>query len=395
MNIYKLPRKNTSFWLFTIIIGLLLYCPNSFATEAISGGPENLEDMEWLSSEESSGGVENWTAKDDTVLTADPLEPVNRLFFHFNDKLYYWVLKPVATVYSKVIPKDVRGSIRNCFDNLLTPVRVVNNLLQGKVKGTGVELSRFVINSTLGIYGFGDPAVEFGLEPQSEDFGQTLGTYGIGRGVYIHWPVLGPSNIRDTIGLVADSFLDPLAYIVSSETFATAAVYGGKKVNEISLQLGDYELFKETSLDPYTAVRDAYQQYREGQIKDLSSKEKDNSKHARAAVKMGLVAGNYMLNGGRSGFPQYHEDDSIVGESAVDESTYFIQVGTFSDPDQVDKVIDELSSIKINPVVKVYEREDYSIFGVQVAAGTNFYMAKKQEIQLAAAGYNGAFVVTR
>ncbi len=216
---------------------------------------DEFEDDEWLD--------------DGELGIADPLEPVNRLFFHFNDKLYYLLLKPVATLYSHVVAKDIRICVRNVFDNLLAPVRVANNLLQGKGKESVVETQRFVINSTLGILGCGDVAKsEFGLVARDEDLGQTLGYYGSGPGFYINWPFLGPSNVRDTIGLIGDGFLDPISYVTDGELWSIAAVRSGKMVNKISLSLGDYELFTETALDPYAAVRDAYTQYRQGRIDD-------------------------------------------------------------------------------------------------------------------------------
>ena len=202
---------------------------------------------------------------------ADPLEPMNRFFFEFNDRLYFWVLKPVATGYRTVVAEDVRMSIRDFFHNLLAPVRIVNNLLQGKMENTATEVGRFVINSTLGVAGFGDPAKnEFGLERKEEDLGQTLGVYGAGDGFYICWPLLGPSSLRDSVGFVGDSFLNPLSYVMASDFGAGAATYGGREVNDTSLTLGDYEDFKEAAFDPYIAVRDAYQQYRRNKVTDAS-----------------------------------------------------------------------------------------------------------------------------
>lgn len=218
----------------------------------------------------------------------DPLEPLNRVFFHFNDRLYFWVLKPVATVYAKALPRDIRGCIRNAFDNLLAPVRIVNNLLQGKVRQSGVEVVRFAINSTIGIGGMVDSArSDFGLGPSEEDFGQTLAVYGLGSGPYITWPLLGPSNFRDTVGLVGDGFLDPLVYLTAGSLSAKIGAYGGKRLNQVSLTLGDYELFTETSLDPYAAIRDAYQQFRQGRIMDKEGGGDDylNSATGKKAVR--------------------------------------------------------------------------------------------------------------
>jgi phospholipid-binding lipoprotein MlaA len=198
---------------------------------------------------------------------ADPLEPINRIFFHFNDKLYFWVLKPVATGYKKVAPEPLRISVRNFFSNLFTPIRAVNCLLQGKFKGFGNELLRFVANSTVGMLGFMDPAkTALNIERQDEDFGQTLGLYGLGPGFFINWPILGPSSLRDTVGLVGDGFIDPLNYLVDSTTY-NAATRGYEQVNSTSLTIGEYESLKKAALDPYVSLRDAYYQYRQNKIK--------------------------------------------------------------------------------------------------------------------------------
>ena len=209
---------------------------------------------------------EDWDADVPQVAIADPLEPINRVFFAFNDKLYFWVLRPIAKGYRYAIPEPFRVGFRNMFSNLAMPIRAVNCLLQGKFKGFGRELLRFVVNSTAGFLGFGDAArIGMHLDPQDEDFGQTLGVYGAGPGIYINWPIFGPSSIRDTIGMAGDFFVDPLHYMVSG-TRETIAVRGGDKVNRVSLSIGDYESLKKAALDPYVAVRDAYFQYRRAKI---------------------------------------------------------------------------------------------------------------------------------
>jgi phospholipid-binding lipoprotein MlaA len=213
---------------------------------------------------------ENWEDDDmdESKAIADPLEPLNRIFFHFNDKLYYWALKPVAKGYKMILPEDVRIVVRNFFNNLLAPTSIVNNLLQGKVKKSFEETLRFVLNTTVGIVGLGDFAQDvLDLQPTYEDTGQTLGYYGLGGIIYINWPVLGPSNVRDTIGMVGDYFLDPINYVdIKWQERLAIRVYD--RVNRTSLTLGDYELFTETAIDPYIAVRDAFQQHRDGKIND-------------------------------------------------------------------------------------------------------------------------------
>jgi phospholipid-binding lipoprotein MlaA len=197
---------------------------------------------------------------------ADPLEPVNRVFFIANDKLYFWVLKPVATVYKIVLPQDVRVGVRNFFSNLTTPIRLVNCLFQAKFKGAGNETVRFLLNSTFGLAGFLDPAKkELKIEKTDADFGQTLGVWGLGPAFYIDWPILGPSSLRDTVGFAGDLFLDFRTYIFSEPIFYVVRPI--ELVNETSLTIGDYEDLKKAALDPYVAVRDAYHQYRQNKIK--------------------------------------------------------------------------------------------------------------------------------
>lgn len=199
---------------------------------------------------------------------ADPLEPINRAFFHFNDKLYFWVLKPAATGYKAVIPEDGRIGVQNFFSNLTTPVRLVNCLLQAKFKGAGNETVRFVLNTTLGMAGFLDLGkTELKIEKQEADLGQTLGIWGIGPAFYINWPVLGPSNLRDTVGYVGDTFLDVRTYLPSRLLTVNVSAWVLDKVNETSLTLGEYENLKKAALDPYIALREAYHQYRQNKIK--------------------------------------------------------------------------------------------------------------------------------
>jgi phospholipid-binding lipoprotein MlaA len=204
--------------------------------------------------------------EEEAALVPDPLEPWNRLMFNFNDKLYFWLLKPAAQGYSYLFPEDIRIAIRSFFYNIATPIRFVNCFLQGKMKSAGNELARFGLNTTAGIVGLNDFAdKELGIKKQEEDLGQTLGVYGLGDGIYLVWPLIGPSSIRDTIGLIGDAFLSPLYYIPSPEVYGVKAY---EVMNKTSLQIGDYEALKEAALDPYFAIQDAYLQYRQEKIKD-------------------------------------------------------------------------------------------------------------------------------
>ena len=200
------------------------------------------------------------------VTVADPFSLWNRAMFHFNDKFYFWLLKPVARGYKAVIPGVVRTGARNFFRNLFTPIRLTSCILQGKVKAGGTELTRFVVNSTVGILGVADPAQKYlKLEMSDEDLGQTLGVYGIGNGFYLVWPLLGPSTLRDSMGMVGDWFLNPINYVESVE--ASVAIWSYEKINETSFRIGDYESIKEAAVEPYEAFRDAYIQYRKNKVK--------------------------------------------------------------------------------------------------------------------------------
>lgn len=197
---------------------------------------------------------------------ADPIEPVNRAIFRFNDKAYYWFFKPVAKGYNVVVPQGVRVAVRNFFSNLATPIRAANNLLQGNVRATGTELLRFTINSTIGMAGLFDPARDgFHLEKKEADLGQTLGRYGLGQGMYLVLPLLGPTTLRDGVGSAGDLFLDPLSYIRPTE--ASVGVNAYKRENDLSLRIGEYEDLTGAALDPYVAVRDAYAQHRAGKVR--------------------------------------------------------------------------------------------------------------------------------
>jgi len=206
----------------------------------------------------------------------DPLKPFNRLMFEVNDKLYFYVLKPVARVYKTILPEFVRVSLRNVMSNATTPVRLVNCLLQGKFDKAGIEFSRFMINTTTGVLGIFDVAKKYHhLEKQDEDFGQTLGFYGVKEGFFIVWPVFGPSTVRDTIGIAGDYFSSPFLYVNPTRELAGMEVNTDNPsvikttdiINETSLTLGVYEDFKASSIDPYSSMRDAYFEHRRSKIK--------------------------------------------------------------------------------------------------------------------------------
>lgn len=205
--------------------------------------------------------------EEEIVSIRDPLEPVNRAIFHFNDRLYFWLLKPAARGYNSVFPEDFRICVRNFFLNLMFPIRFVNCVLQGNFRGAGIELSRFAMNSTIGLGGLFDPSSRgLNLPMQNEDVGQTLGVWRLGHGFFINLPILGPSSVREGLGILGDNFLNPISYV--NPWLLGWGIKGYKKFNTVSLTLGDYEALKEAAIDPYVAVRNAYIQYRETLVKE-------------------------------------------------------------------------------------------------------------------------------
>lgn len=198
---------------------------------------------------------------------ADPLSPWNRAMFHFNDKFYFWALKPLARGYKAITPEFIRTGVKNFFRNITTPIRLVNCMLQAKGKAAAVEFSRFIVNTTIGVLGFGSPADKYPklVAPDAEDLGQTLGNYGLGNGFYLVWPILGPSTLRDSIGRAGDFFLDPVSYVEPTE--ASMGIRGFDMVNNTSFRIGDYESLKKSAIDPYTALRNVYLQVRENKVK--------------------------------------------------------------------------------------------------------------------------------
>jgi phospholipid-binding lipoprotein MlaA len=191
---------------------------------------------------------------------SDPLESFNRAMFTFNDRLYFWALKPVAKGYRAIAPKPVRVGVRNFFLNLTAIIPIVNCFLQGKLDAGGEELGRFFVNTIFGIGGFMDIAAEIGYQPHDEELGQTFGVWGIGPGFYLTLPFLGPTTLRDFTGWVGGLYMNPLNDYLSLEVNLSLRAYN--LVNDTSLRIGDFEDLKAAALDPYVALRDAYYQNR-------------------------------------------------------------------------------------------------------------------------------------
>lgn len=210
--------------------------------------------------------------KEERITIADPIEPFNRAMHQFNDKLYFWALKPVARGYNLVVPEPARISVKNFFSNLAFPGRFLNCVLQTDFAGAATELGRFTINTVWGIGGLMDPAAgkDLDLQKQDADLGQTLGVYGVGHGFYIVWPVYGPSSPRDSVTMVGDQFLYPPSYIYP--WYINRGVWAYEKINHASLRIGDYEALIGAAIDPYVSIRDAYIQYRMKEVKARQAK---------------------------------------------------------------------------------------------------------------------------
>ena len=220
-----------------------------------------LGDGEFEDSEREEDSFDFDEDKDMKPPVADPLVPFNRAMFHVNDRIYFWILKPVAQGYKTVVPLPVRNSVKNFFYNLGTPLRFFSCLLQGKGNAAGGELARFMTNSTLGLLGIFDLTQTYPeLNPDEEDLGQVLGVWGIGNGFYLVLPFLGPSTLRDTLGWAFGRVLDPTNHVEPSA--ASIGIKGFEIINGTSFRIGDYESLKDAAVEPYEAFRDAYIQYR-------------------------------------------------------------------------------------------------------------------------------------
>ena len=216
----------------------------------------------------------------------DPWEPMNTKIFEFNRQVDRFVLKPVAKGYDFVMPDLVQVGISNIFSNLRFAPRFLNNVFQGKLKGAGIEVGRFLINSTVGLAGFFDLAKKVDLVTSEEDLGQTLGFYGVKPGPYLVLPLLPPFTVRDFVGYVGDVFLNPINWLVvpiievnnvpsviaHKNRMTSSLIQTGSRVGEIinerSRNLEKYQGVEEATLDLYTAVRNAYLQTRVRAIRE-------------------------------------------------------------------------------------------------------------------------------
>jgi len=200
----------------------------------------------------------------------DPAEPTNRAIFEINRGLDRALLKPVAKAYRDHMPKFIRDRVDHALNNLRSPVIFLNDLLQGKIDRAIATVARFMVNSTWGLLGLNDIASDLGMEGHDEDFGQTLAVWGVPEGPYVMLPLFGPSNPRDTVGLVVDFLTDPFNIWAGNtdRSYAILGRAGGRAVDERAIHMEALDDIERTSLDYYAAIRSLYRQRRADQIQD-------------------------------------------------------------------------------------------------------------------------------
>ncbi len=211
---------------------------------------------------------ESSTGATDKTEVSDPFEPMNRAIFSFNLGVDKIILRPVAVTYRAVVPGPARRSATNFLDNLESPVIFLNDILQAKPGRAGTTLARFGVNTLIGFFGFFDPAEDMGLERHEEDFGQTLGAWGVGSGPYLMLPFLGPLPPRDTVGFATDIFTDPMTYILWNHRTANVALYGVDIVDQRHQVIDEFDELEKSSVDYYAAIRSLYTQRRNDLIRD-------------------------------------------------------------------------------------------------------------------------------
>jgi len=195
----------------------------------------------------------------------DRFERTNRAVYRFNDSLDRHIARPLAKGYVKTVPQPVRSGVSNFFHNLFYPTVIVNDLLQAKLKSFASDTARLVLNCTIGIGGLFDPASQMGLPAGDEDFGQTLGKWGVPPGPYMVLPIFGPSTVRDTVGFVGDQFTDPKTYV--NNIYLSVGLSGMSLLDRRAQLLSTDDVLAR-AYDPYVFVRNAYLQRREYQVKD-------------------------------------------------------------------------------------------------------------------------------
>ncbi len=258
---------------------------NSIETSTVASSVEagNASETEDTEFEDELFDPFDDSPKETQIEEYDPFEPVNSVIFEFNYQFDKYLLKPAAQVYNYFVPPNAQLSIVNLFQNARFVPRFLNNLFQAKFQGAGIEMSRFLINSTLGVGGLFDPAkIMFNLDTPQEDLGQTLGSYGVPPGPYLVVPFYGPFTLRDGFGFIGDTFLDPFNWLVlpiieiadaprlvqhdPTITYARLGMTVIENVNLRALSLKTFQGVEDGTLDLYGAIRNGYLQQRQKAI---------------------------------------------------------------------------------------------------------------------------------
>lgn len=199
----------------------------------------------------------------------DPLEPMNRFFFDFNQRLDRHAALPAATFYADTVPRGVRVNLHNLLSNLGGPVNVANNLLEAEFENAGIAGARFLVNTTVGVAGIFDVATDWGLADHSRDFGETLGVYGIGQGPYLVLPFRGPTSVRDFAGGYVDGYFSPLRFLhYSGSNYVGLVKSSLGSMDNRSANIVTYRDIERASVDYYATMRAYYRQRRERQVEN-------------------------------------------------------------------------------------------------------------------------------
>ena len=213
----------------------------------------------------------------------DPLEPMNRKIYSFNESLDGIIVKPVTKAYGAFVPSLVSTGVRNFFTNLGVLNTTVNDLLQLKLRNVPIDVARFTTNLILGVGGIFDVATEIGIPYHEEDFGQTIGYWGVGSGPYLVLPLFGPSTLRDGLGKPVDYFIDPISHIDHEST--RWKVTGLKVIAARENLLAVENMMNDSAIDKYSFIRDAWLQRREYQIRDGATRNISPSKYSRKSLR--------------------------------------------------------------------------------------------------------------
>jgi phospholipid-binding lipoprotein MlaA len=214
----------------------------------------------------------------------DPAEGFNRAMFAVNEGLDTVIAKPLAQGYDYIAPVPVRAVVGNFFSNIADVMTGVNNLLQGKPSQAFSDWGRVLVNTTIGIAGTMDVASEFGLDKNYEDFGQTMGVWGVGEGAYLFWPVIGPRTVRDTAGFVVDSYTDPVTYVEPVDV--RNIMIGVRYIDQRAALLPTDKIIDEGALDKYAYIRDAYLQHRRNAVYDGNPPRDLGTTNGKAPVEL-------------------------------------------------------------------------------------------------------------